>query len=212
MIRSRADSPAPVAHPVAPALNSDAPDLDAYFEVAQAIGFEPPIILKERFRRTLASTGLPVYSRYDVARYLDRQYGQGRPDRPTWGWRPMRPADVQSPVAEVKNNDALLRGFASYEKAIPLPVLITVQRLLADFPGARFFVSDDVKPSEIPQPPAPPVAAPEAAKTRTTFESGRIEYEQFIAWRGDIDDPFLMVEVADELFIVEKWDEPGFRG
>jgi hypothetical protein len=87
--------------------------------------------------------GLPVYKRHEVANYLDREYGQCQHERPTWGWRPMRAADAQGPRAEVKKNDEILTGFDSYEKTRALPVLLTVQVLLTEFPTAKFFVSDD---------------------------------------------------------------------
>jgi hypothetical protein len=49
-------------------------------------------------------------------------------------------------------------------------------------------VSDDVKREEIPH------------------------VGQITGAKWDIDDPFLMVEVAGHYYIIERWDEPGFTG
>lgn len=183
----------PVDVPTQTAVAPEVPaeELRQYIAVAEAIGFKPKHLVRERFRQTLAAAGLRCYDRKAVAAYLDHQWGRARWVRDDsgfnsrhrhipWCWRPLRDRDrVETHlIFGVSETDQLLSSVAPYNKPVPLPVLLTVQRLLAAEPAARFYVSDQLKSHEQP--------------------ANR--------------DPFLMVVVGGEAFIVERWDEPSFRG
>lgn len=183
----------PVDLPAPTAVASEVPaeELRAYVAVAEAIDFKPTHLVRERFRQTLAEAGLRRYDRKAVAAYLDHLWGCARTipiagqfsnRHVPWGWRPLRVADVTdgagSMIFSPTNTNRILVGVEPYNKPVPLPVLLTVQRLLAAEPSAKFYVSDLLQEHEQP--------------------ANR--------------DPFLMVVVGGEAFIVERWDEPSFRG
>jgi hypothetical protein len=182
--------PAPAGRPV----SVDASlELDAYQDVASELGFQPTVLVEERFRAFLATKGFPVYDYAEVAAYLTDQYGPPVPREvkptdwdqrrfsATWGWRPLRQADASRGAGiniwGFQHNGVVMIGSAPYHKAVPLPVLLTARDIVREFPDAQFFVSDEIRPQDIP-----------------------------------LLDPFLMVTVAGKSFIVERWDEPSFRG
>ena len=125
-------------------------------------------------RRTLYAEGIPIYPLDAVASWLQAHVSEGE----TWGWFPLRNTDYVFMLEGNRRGLASQNGSlrrAQYEKPVPLPVLLTVDRLTTQLPGdLRFFVSDTAK------------------------------YQ----------DPFLAVmerASMQEFYIIERWDEPGFR-
>lgn len=187
----------PVAEPftVRPVPKPDLPH-DDYRAVAGRIGFAVPMPKIDRsieFENTLSEMGLRRYPEKQVHAYLNKQYGRVR-----WGWRSLRRKDYDRFamnngvfMANDKSlNDSLTswgrrhngqiigrRDANTYEKPVPYPVLLTVERIAAEFPEACFFVNDEARP---------------------------IASEKHL-------DPFLMVVIGKNRYIIERWDEPKFR-
>lgn len=146
--------------------------LTAKHGVFRAVAAKAPTLLG-----ALKEEGLSLYDLANVERYLDKKEG-----RNYWTWYPLRDKDVEwrHAVKRVTRGSYSSSGQVSntwYQQPIPLPVLLTVDRLverLGDEP--RFYVA------AIASPP----------------------------------DPFLAVtSTRDEkhtLYVIERWDEPGFRG
>lgn len=137
----------------------------------------------------LQEENIRVYDLRSVESYLDRKcHGRGlRLRLATWYWRPLRAVDLQF----IRGADVAVKPRRSrfqwtdsmgrfdhrvYTEIIPLPVLITVDRIT------------------------------ERLGESVSFYVAAIE---------EIPDPFLGVRLKsdpDEMFVIERWDEPGFRG
>jgi hypothetical protein len=173
-----------------------------YIALAAELGVTQPGLQRDAARAYFAGRGIRLYMGDKVKAYLDDQYGkekqvedprfaQGNGRRvfrghPTWCWRPLRGKDktVRPEVEQgwaystPETNDSIWPEATPYDKPLPLPVLLTVKEVSAEFPTARFYVSDEVH-----------------------------SYEH----RDPVLDPFLLVVVETERFIIERWDEPGYR-
>lgn len=215
----------PVDTPPAPApvaADHDALFLAQYATVAAAVGYAPPELELQRFKALCSEHGICCYDRAKVKAYLDEKYGgatqkhetreigwsisdeietstfeaflaagsnaRGRRlprsrtitrERATWGWRPLRstPTGFVSEWRAPKDSDQVITSGNFYIKPIPLPVLLTAQKIREVTPSATFYVSDEIHEHDI----------------------------------EPVRDPFLAVQIGADFFIVERWDEPGFR-
>lgn len=188
--------------------------LQEYADAAAALGYAPEDLESLRFEAFCAENGIPTYDQGKVKAYLDTQYGGGfklvnrwnpesqfnrkaqkKIDIPmaTWGWRPIH--NVQkipaSPLGAVTPNSASQSG-----------QLIGVQRgdggvwtrpYTKAIPAPVLLRARDIKSSF-------PDAVFVASDEFTEADMPRIS------------DPFLGVIVGGKFYIVDKWDEPGFRG
>ncbi len=144
----------------------DAPD--AYIALATELGIESAAVDEQRLRKAICELGLMVYDYDKVDAWLTRKANEkSGGTRYRWTWKGLREKDrtgmSTSPV---------------YPHAVPMPVLLTVQKLSEEVDTAMFFVSD---------------------------------YEAVVP------DPFLAVttramHAENKFLVVERWDEPGFRG
>ena len=155
-----------------------------YQRVAAKVGFAPRGLESEALRRFLCDAGIRVYPYQVVQKYLNDKYGvSSETSGAKWVWKPLRGADqVKHDVGYHQYirrslNGAVAREQPPYAKPVPLPVLLTVERITERFPEALFFVSDQYS--------APPIP-----------------------------DPFLCVVYGEdpEPVVIERWDEPKFRG
>jgi hypothetical protein len=163
----------PVATPARqPRLGAE--ELAEYQRVSEEVGVAcNNDLTRERLLHCLRDENIHVYNGDEVIAYLDAKLG------PTWEWRGLRQVDVdQLKGWSIDKTDAHRKVCFSdepYRAAVPLPVLLTVQKILAAAPDVHFYVS------------APKVMA------------------------GD-PDPFLYVTTRHfGGYVVERWDEPGFR-
>lgn len=170
--------PQPQSAP-APAID---PDLHLeYVDTAKRLGVVNGALKREMLLHACREHGINVYERRAVERYLETVFGRprGRTFHGTWGWRPLRQVDerkVEFPDLDSWGQSGhILRGL--YQGAVPLPVLLTVERLSAAVPDVYFFVSDKNEQSDYTLDPFLMVCAPGMAQ-----------------------------------LIVERWDEPNFRG
>ncbi len=146
---------------------------EEYNRVARKVGAQVRVSGKDHaLRNSLRGLVIPVYDRAKVEKYMDA--------RGTWGWYALNANFVYkenirrvTPINYATRYGAMVRE--AYPRQIPLPVLLTVEKIMDQHPTAEFYV----------------------------------------AALHDFPDPFLGVrlpEEPDEFFIVERWDEPSFRG
>ena len=134
----------PPAPPERTALASSAALPEGYMETARKVGVLNGAMKEALVRGALAEMGLAPYRYEEVRAYLDGLFGRAKNWRHTWGWRPLR--EVDRKTAELSpewntNGHTLNR---TYQLAVPLPVLHTIERLSAAVPGLGFFVSDQI--------------------------------------------------------------------
>ena len=173
---------APPAKPQPSMINECETMEKEYLEVAKAIGLQDsPAIFAGQLKEFLIQEVIPRYNGTAVADYmaeLCRRASVKTGREITWEWKPLRPQDAvpfssDTWTAHFGTYDVPIRT-EQYTGAVPLPVLLTVKKLIDRF-GDRvcFFVSD---------------------------------------YRDPKPDPFLMITgVKIPCFIIERWDEPGFR-
>lgn len=149
--------PGPAREP-AQAMTCD--EFAEYERVARAVGFAPRGLKSDELRRFLSEIGIAIYPLPKVVAYLNTQYGEAKQSA-TWVWAPLRTADrftveIRNQMAGYNSrhsrNGAVARELSPYAKPVPLPVLLTVERILARFPDALFFVNDEYH--------APPIVDP----------------------------------------------------
>lgn len=180
--------------PVASLIDTSWPDREfdlEYCRVASKLGVTVvPSVAWRKLGDVLTELGIPVYSLAAVDKYLRskaaevQQKNNGR-GYTHYVWRPLRESDVdraeygsyKSQFASSPYGMRYNPQYHPYDKAVPLPVLLTAERIEERLPGeVSFFVSDIVS----------------------------------------YPDPFLAVQLkADRqktMFVVERWDEPSFRG
>lgn len=118
-------------------------------------------IRRREFEAFLKERGIRVYDRAQVAKYLTKQYG--KPKRSdwdgwsgTWGWRPLRDRDGSNnffrSFERYHDNDQILLGARAYSKPVPIPVMLMVKELIAKYPYAAFYVSDEYTAPPVPDP------------------------------------------------------------
>lgn len=128
-----------------------------YQRVATKVGFAPRGLKSNELRQYLRDAGIRVYPMDAVQKYLNGKYGEADGQRGAkWVWKPLRSADGLSIHGAWQSghlvNGAVAREQAPYGKPVPLPVLLTVERIADKFPDALFFVSDEYD--------APPIGDP----------------------------------------------------
>lgn len=168
-----------VASPVAPQraagpkpeqmLALSAEEQAEYARAAAAVGFVPGGLIAEAMRLFLSESGILVYPMPKVHAYLTGQYGAEKKDEDrsswtgmvaTWVWHPLRSADQNESATNWdarrqtrhSKNGSVAREQSVYGKPLPLPVLLTVEKIATRFPDALFFVSDEYH--------APPIMDP----------------------------------------------------
>ena len=149
--------------------------LEQHAQLSERLGVAPISqgeLLRRSFKSALSEWGLRRYEGAQVRAFLTYQYG-----RKDWCFRPLREADRREHAQwwdEDLSRGAIQTGLRVYAKPIPMPVLLTIDRIVERFPSAKFYVSDERRPS-------------------------------------DVSDPFLLILIDEEEYIIERWDEPNYR-
>ena len=222
-------APEPLSQP-SPRADVDLLDPQAiadYRQVAKTVGVGDQALDIEEFRIFLDKHDLPTFSRSEVVTYMDRVAARDNPTGLGWHWCPVREKDAKigvtfgTPSEQVERiermgNSVVSRTVTSrspasdyyaekirpYARIIPLHALKKIALIEARFhpDKVRFLVSDyTLVPhvitkteviTPVPQPPLPRVNP----------------------------DPFLMAVIPNAdvgygagTFIIDVWDEPGFR-
>lgn len=170
--------------------------LAQYNEAATAIGFAPPALAVERFKALCAEYGIRHYDRAAVKAYLDVKYGG-------------------------ESKTVMMRVYdPSIERRVEMPAdratwgwrpLSGAGEGLRRMPPASDWCLDGAANYDKPIPYPVLLTAQrikQVAPSAVFYASDEIREADMPAVR----DPFLGVRIGGEFFIVEKWDEPEFRG
>ena len=194
-----------VAPPMARAIPTQAIELPSnnYRDVARRLGATHLTAATEAahrqslFEQVLSEMGLRRYAFRDVQRYMNRQYGWELFRGTCWGFRPMRDQDRAeghfvaadgtvdngSQKWRRKHNGCILAVPRPYEKTHFYAKPVPLPVLLTMEGIANKFPT---------------------ARFFVSDETGRV--------LSAVKDPFLMVLFEDQQYIIERWDEPGFKG
>lgn len=118
-----------------------APDeMDEYVRVAAEIGVDCCTdLVREKLIRCLREENIHRYQNDQVVNYLDDQLGAD------WEWRGLRTVDVEHLSGWWMNKTEKQRRIdfskQPYRGAVPLPVLLTVQKIQKAVPEVFFYVS-----------------------------------------------------------------------
>lgn len=121
-----------------PSLSSD--ENAEYLKVAASIGLSSSPIQDEKLRRFLTENGLDCYSSRGVGDFLDIKLGKGQ-----WIWAGLRPVDCEELTGTwtctMGRGRKIHFSDKPYSRKVPLPVLLTVQKIAEAVPEVRFYVS-----------------------------------------------------------------------
>jgi hypothetical protein len=112
-----------------------------YLQTAKAVGLDDDLgyILELKLSAVLVDENIRVYDYGKVCRFLDRKLGK------EWKWLPLREIDRQEFPGGTWSHEVegakRYFGETRYNRPVPLPVLLTVQKIVEKVPEARFFVS-----------------------------------------------------------------------
>src|ERR1700743_444409 len=121
---------------------------EEYLIVAKDIGIEcNGAFLDEKIKQVLLEENISIYDNSKVVKYLDSQLGND------WEWYGLREADKDHLAGWVSHNvEARDVDFSKrvYTGSIPLPVLLTIQKLQKAIPEVYFYISGKKKPDGDP--------------------------------------------------------------
>jgi len=111
-----------------------------YARVCAEIGYTCGDLIREKLKAFLHDEGIHIYNHKQVVAYLDEQLGND------WEWRGLRQADVDElgasgnwhTTGEPRHVNFAVRP---YRGAIPLPVLLTIQKIQKAVPEVFFYIS-----------------------------------------------------------------------
>src|SRR5208337_3327674 len=119
-------------------LELDGDEFAEYCKAAEAVGLQhSEALFNERIRHCCTANGFRIFNYEQVVEFLDRKLGAA------WEWMGLRDTDVEHLGGWVTAGKPHQVPFSKkqYGRKIPLPVLLTVQRVLEDVPDAHFYVS-----------------------------------------------------------------------
>lgn len=191
----------PVASPIVSKVETFEAPTEEYVALAKRLGVTlPKVITKLDLAQILIQENISAYDYRKVAAYMNRITPSGK----NWQWKPLRAVDYEHswrnlsfdrpPVADGSFCEAV------YDKAVPYPVLLTVDKIeqaTKDVPSSlkpAFFVTDYV--SKNPDP------------FLMVCVPGNHDITDPLAdnWRRRV------VPIPERVFVIERWDEPSFRG
>lgn len=131
----------PVKVPIAilPKPTMEEVELEEYVKVAKDLGMDlgDGEIFEARLKSFLAKENIRIYEADKVAKYLKEKLPEG------WEFHGFRMQDVE----KLKNytwtigEDTIHFRNRVYSDAIPFPILLTIQKVLAELPEACFFIT-----------------------------------------------------------------------
>lgn len=131
-----------ISKPLASDLNVQ--EYDEYIALASRIGMsDHPCLVEAELRKVLHDEHIRVYDTQQVEKYLDRVF-----PGIAWKWVPLRVKDqfpgwVESERAKTNRREAGSFSLGLYAKPVPLPVLVTIDKILTKVPQVTFYVSDE---------------------------------------------------------------------
>lgn len=126
-------------------LRIDGEERNQYLELAKSLGLmETAPILSEAILGVLVEENIHIYDNVQVAEFLNTQLGFEE-----WEWRGVRPKDVEHLKGWFSHLGKYRVPYSSRvnSQPIPLPVLMTMQKVLDKLPDVHFYVSCKKEPS-----------------------------------------------------------------
>lgn len=129
--------PLPTSHPArGPRITNE--EMDEYIKVAEEVGVDSCTDLtSERLLRCLREENIHIFDTEAVYAYLDNKLGND------WEWRGLRTKDAQHlagwHVKKSEKNREISFSREPYRGAVPLPVLLTVKKILQVLPEDVYF-------------------------------------------------------------------------
>lgn len=166
-----------------------------YQALAHKVGLtipKPPVIPGATLRNILAEAGISIYPMKSVESYMNKITPRGK----IWQWHPLRERDYTR-VCRMERFEWYPGGTRSatfsretYAHRVPLAALISVDKIESTGCSPAFFVTDYATPT--PPDPFLMVCIP---------HEGNIQINHL---PQDLVNP-------ETCFVIERWDEPGFR-
>jgi hypothetical protein len=146
IFKSLLDPDIPARTPVKADLKSE--ELAEYCAVAERIGVKNSALIEERLRRFLEDENIHEFDEWQVVSFLNHKLGKDN-----WHWRGIRQCDVDELPGSwsmTVHNQKIYFSNKVYGDAIPLPVLLTIEKIQNAVPDVYFYVSTAGLPDEDP--------------------------------------------------------------
>jgi len=137
----------PVSSPV-PTSTPSTTELTEYETICQSIGIQSPASVIGRMLACLHDEKIPIYDLDEVRSFLNKKFGKHR-----WAWQGLRKIDVEHYTRwsdwhrQYQTETLAFPGTAwhnsnrVYPDAVPLPVLLTIQKVAKVAPEVLWYVS-----------------------------------------------------------------------
>jgi hypothetical protein len=114
---------------------------EEFLQISKRLGINTIPLQMMELAEAVRGLGIGLYEYETVTRYLDALVKRAQPSftpwpRLEWNWHPIR--DTKRFVPDVPEHVSR----SVYNKAIPIPVMLTIERIEAKFPKALCYVSD----------------------------------------------------------------------
>jgi hypothetical protein len=140
------EPPIPTRGPVGVDLSTN--ELTEYIAVADRIGIKSGAVIQERLRHCLRDENIHQYNNRQVVEFLNEKLGKDK-----WHWRGMRQCDVDELSdgwGMTINGQRISFSDNVYDDKIPLPVLLTIEKIQKVVPEVNFYISTAGLPDEDP--------------------------------------------------------------
>ena len=181
---------------------------DEYATLANRIGASQLVTTSKAFNESvafealLAEMGLRQYRFKDVQRFLNRQYGWGLCKGTPWGFRPLREADQTTNGHFIAADGTIDNTRKKWRRWHNGSVL-----------GGMDWIREKPIRAKLYAKPIPLPVLRTVETIALKFPSAQFYVSDDHHRRLNVvKDPFLMVRCAGKDYIIERWDEPGFRG
>ena len=121
---------------------------DEYFKLATKLGIKSAKVTQARLEAFLHTECMGLYEYSKVAAYMKSIASK---EGKVWVWKPLRAKDALNNQTTVYSHDhGRVMGGSVYPHEIPLPVLMSIDKIATAFPEALFMVSDYAVPRPDP--------------------------------------------------------------
>jgi len=192
--------PVPVATPIVPP-TVETPSTE-YVKLVQKLGLFSTLSKTEvdtevaEFVAALSQMGLRRYDFDAVKRYLNQQYGRTR-----WGFRALFKCNEQTTIGVFLSHNGYINGGDTKWWKKHNGALLGTSNVLR-WPGDLALYAKPI--------PFPVLRTIDELRTKFPGATFWVSDEAQKVARSF--DPFLLVRFHGQQFIIERWDEPGFRG
>lgn len=179
-------------------------DLREYVALAEKLGLEVAREAKaELFREWLLEENLPVYDMAKVEAWMDQQVRELNAAKAKQEQEEFR--------AQARSGTFLVGAIQTIYSWQWVPLFPpTRANIEAAQSGTGLTFGLDMAATPVYQKPVPMPVLETISKVRGAFPDAECFVSDIVAEKRP--DPFLMVRYGGQEFVIERWDEPGFRG